>query len=290
MFVYKIKNNINGKLYVGKTSKTLDARLRVHVQHTCETHYRKQLITKAIRKYGVESFEMTVLEECVDNDTASNREKFWIKELDTKNRLVGYNMTDGGEGTPGRIVTDETRQKLKNRVFSDETRQKMSASAKKKIISEEVRIRKSLKQSASIAGNKNPFFGKDWGRKGPLSEETKTKLSAAHRGKILSDEHKSRIRAAMKKVDRSIIGSNKGKVWPIFGYVNEELTYVYDGFDSASRSLNVEIKKLRVMTQQKIEASGILLKKGNRMSREDVEMLREKLEVERSGGYSHGLA
>ena len=101
MLIYLIRNKTNNKIYIGKTSKTLEERWKIHVQHSCESHFRKQLITKAIRKYGKDYFELSVLEICEDNNTLSVKERFWIAELKSRDPKVGYNLTDGGEGTPG---------------------------------------------------------------------------------------------------------------------------------------------------------------------------------------------
>lgn len=50
-----------------------------------------------MRKYGIENFDFTIVEECKDEEM-SEREIFWIKALDTYiSNGKGYNMTHGGE-------------------------------------------------------------------------------------------------------------------------------------------------------------------------------------------------
>jgi len=73
------------------------------------------------------------------------------------------NLTDGGEGTTGRVVSEESRKKhsrsMKGRSKSPEHRQKISATLK--------------------------------GR--PLRAETRARMSAARRGRALSGEHRAAI-------------------------------------------------------------------------------------------------
>jgi group I intron endonuclease len=84
--IYKITNNINGKVYIGK-AKTNNHR-----------YYGSGLkITAAIKKYGKSNFTKTILEEC-DERFAGEREKYWISKLNSTNDSVGYNISLGGEG------------------------------------------------------------------------------------------------------------------------------------------------------------------------------------------------
>ncbi len=102
--IYKISNDINSKLYIGKTTKPVEVRFKQH-------KYSKSAIGNAIRKYGIEHFKVEVLEECDTLEQLNEREIFWIKELNTK-YPNGYNLTDGGEGAvnPSQITRDKISQ------------------------------------------------------------------------------------------------------------------------------------------------------------------------------------
>ena len=95
MKVYKLRNLINNKLYVGKTEKTLEIRLDRHLKKS--KYKENRPLYNAFRKYGFENFVITLIEECSSKEQLKQRESFWIKEL---NSLVpnGYNLTEGGEG------------------------------------------------------------------------------------------------------------------------------------------------------------------------------------------------
>ena len=59
------------------------------------------MIHKAMRKYGIENFSISLLEEVEDN-LLEEREQYWIKEKNTcilEPDGYGYNLTFGGEGS-----------------------------------------------------------------------------------------------------------------------------------------------------------------------------------------------
>ena len=101
MIVYKITNLLNGKIYVGQTTQTLEARMLQH-----KYHHKGLYIDRAIYKYGFENFHSEILEECNTQDELNEREKFWIAKLNSKVPF-GYNQTDGGRGHSGYIPTLE---------------------------------------------------------------------------------------------------------------------------------------------------------------------------------------
>ena len=88
MFIYKITNKLNGKIYVGQTTRNPIERFKEH-------KHADSIIGKAIRKYGTENFEIDILDECETFDELNECEMFWIAELNCK-VPNGYNVTDGG--------------------------------------------------------------------------------------------------------------------------------------------------------------------------------------------------
>ena len=88
MFIYKIINLINGKLYVGQTKFSVEKRFKEHAK-------ADSLIGRAIRKYGIENFKLEIIEICKTFTELNEREIFWIKELNCK-VPNGYNISDGG--------------------------------------------------------------------------------------------------------------------------------------------------------------------------------------------------
>lgn len=85
--VYKITNNLNGKVYVGQTIRPVKERFRGHINGSL-------FVDKQIQKYGVKNFSLEVLEECETTQQLREREIFWMVEL---NSIYpnGYNLNDG---------------------------------------------------------------------------------------------------------------------------------------------------------------------------------------------------
>lgn len=97
MVVYKITNTQNSKCYVGITSRGISCRFKEHIE--AATMGKNFKLSKAIRKYGQDVFEIELLEECDTKEHAAQQEQHWISTLDSYSN--GYNMTFGGEGISG---------------------------------------------------------------------------------------------------------------------------------------------------------------------------------------------
>lgn len=91
MIIYQITNIITKDFYIGKT-KNPEQRFYRH-KYNAINNKSQAYIYRAMRKYGVENFEFTVLERVQFSEFLNEREIFWISELKPK-----YNMTKGGDG------------------------------------------------------------------------------------------------------------------------------------------------------------------------------------------------
>jgi group I intron endonuclease len=95
--IYKTTNITNGKIYVGKDKNNNPNYLGSGV-----------ILEQAIEKYGRQSFQKEVLEEC--NDTiVDSREIYWIAKLNSTDNKIGYNITSGGTG--GDTTTNHPNKK-----------------------------------------------------------------------------------------------------------------------------------------------------------------------------------
>lgn len=101
MLVYSITNKVNGKLYIGMTSRTLEERWKAH----CSSARNGSIFRfhSAIRKYGETAFIPKLLFDNLDIDQCRKVEEQMIIEHNTI--AIGYNAKPGGCG--GWIVPDE---------------------------------------------------------------------------------------------------------------------------------------------------------------------------------------
>lgn len=90
MVIYKIENLINGKLYVGQTSRSIESRFLDHSKGD-------MIIGRAIKKYGIQSFKISVIDNATDKQVLNEKEKYWIKQLNSLSPN-GYNISIGGTG------------------------------------------------------------------------------------------------------------------------------------------------------------------------------------------------
>lgn len=92
--IYLIKNIINNKYYVGKTSFTIESRFNQHIVDSKK--YKDRPLYRAFAKYGIHNFIISEIEQ-VSESEENDREIFWIKYYNSYGK-TGYNATIGGEG------------------------------------------------------------------------------------------------------------------------------------------------------------------------------------------------
>lgn len=169
MIVYLARNRVNGKGYVGKTKRSLDQRVKEH--HAAAEKGSDLAFHRALRKHGFGSFEWSTLMELSDFTDIGEaeayldvREREFIRLFETFGPK-GYNLTEGGDGVKGLVHSAETRARM----------------------------------SEARRGEKNHNFGKNWGRQGPHTEETKRKLSEANMGSHHTEEARKKISEALRQ-------------------------------------------------------------------------------------------
>lgn len=94
-YIYKIINNINDKIYIGKTLDTIEHRWTRHLSDMNKRAYEKRPLYNAMRKYGSNHFRIEEI-ECCKEDIVNERECYWIEYYNSFKH--GYNATKGGDG------------------------------------------------------------------------------------------------------------------------------------------------------------------------------------------------
>lgn len=171
--IYLITNLVNGKKYVGYTSKGYKKRYKSHIKEANENKTNRY-ICQAIRKYGEENFSVELLEKVETHEDAKKREQYYIKIFNTfvqSKGNWGYNGTKGGDGANGVKYPKEIRLKISER------------------------------QKGKWVGEKNPNFGKGYLMRGNKhflygkqhSDSTKTKIGKANKGKFAGTKNAAAI-------------------------------------------------------------------------------------------------
>jgi len=84
--IYKITNKLNDDFYIGQTIN-LKQRWSQHKSYVKKEDMSHYHLYRAIRKYGIENFEIDIIEEVKDTSLLTEREQYWYLKLEPK-----YNM------------------------------------------------------------------------------------------------------------------------------------------------------------------------------------------------------
>lgn len=187
--VYRHKNIVTGKSYIGMTSRHIKVRIGYNGNGYLKKRHAK--FSNAIRKYGWESFETTILESNICESEIDSREIYWINHYNSYSD--GYNSTTGGKQGKGHIAWNKGIKNPYSKSTIDSIRQSLLGFKHTKETNEN-RI-KTRKQNHKI-----------W-----HSEETKKKIGIANKGKQSwikggnhSDETILKIRKSQKNARRIV--------------------------------------------------------------------------------------
>ena len=192
MIIYKIENKINGKLYIGQTKNKVSDRIASHISNNWP-------IGHALRKYGLQSFVITIIDHADTKEILDEKEVYWIKFLDCK-IPKGYNVADGGSGASGYSHTEEHKRLLSERVSGAGNPMKNPETAEKVRLKslgrKQTKITKQKRSDSLIGKSKSVEHSQrisDALKGHKVSEETRNKISEGHKDRPLSEEHKRKI-------------------------------------------------------------------------------------------------
>lgn len=118
--IYKITNQINNKVYIGKTLKTIEERFSEHIKDSTRSLEEKRPLYRAFNKYGINNFTISLIEK-VKIEDLSSREQYWIQKYDSYSN--GYNATFGGDGKQLYDYQKIVQQYLSNKTVEELTKE-----------------------------------------------------------------------------------------------------------------------------------------------------------------------
>lgn len=234
-YVYQIKNEINGKIYIGK-----------HSTDNFDDNYFGSgfALKRAIKKYGIENFTKTIIDFCPNEEQALELESFivdkeFILRPDTYNLRMGgtgsilnYNK-ENRESTKGRItINNGERNTMIKRVDLDEyilqgwkigSCHKPNKSTREKLSKSSVNTKWMTKDDINKRVKSDCFekylqSGWVFGKRAVLSVEGREKISKANKGRVCSLKTRKKISEKQigKKVSEETIqrlkDSHKGQI------------------------------------------------------------------------------
>lgn len=159
--VYRIKNTLNGKCYIG-SSKNVHGRWRDHRKTLRNGCHHSILLQRAWNKHGEDNFKFSILEKC-EKSQLIEREQHYKDLYKSYDRKLGYDVCSVAGSTLGTTLTIEHKKKLSlahtGLKHSKETIDKISLASK---------------------GENNPMYGKRH------TVESKRKISINTRSGMLA--------------------------------------------------------------------------------------------------------
>ena len=116
MWIYKMTNIQNNKVYIGQTIRPIKDRFNRHMNdalhNIIDTHF-----ARAIRKYGKENFTIEEIDSANTQEELNQKERYWIQYYNSVKD--GYNETDAifkCGGNTYQSKTEKEMEVIKNKI------------------------------------------------------------------------------------------------------------------------------------------------------------------------------
>ena len=242
-YIYRILNKLTKKCYIGET-KCIDVSRRWN-QHkqTIEINKGCPALRDAVKKYGIDNFEFSVLIICFDDQ----RFKYEIEYIKKYNSVVpnGYNITNGGEGGgfQGKTHTEEAKNDIKNKLkqkYIDNPDLKKQLSERNKIVMSNPEVREKIK---------NGILNSE-----KMKKMIEDKRIGNYKQNKHTEERKNKISESLKKynANNNII---KIKQYDMDNNLLNEFTSISD----ASRKTSIQRKIISLYLRGKTNIAGVFI-------------------------------
>jgi hypothetical protein len=259
MIIYKIKNKVNGKIYIGQDKNNNPNYLG-----------SGKKIKRAVKKYGKENFIKEIIEECVDENHMNEREVYWIMFYNSQDRKIGYNISEGGKEGDRKIGQDifkngvydywvekygkeeaDNRKKQKIEKIIKHNKENGSDLVKKgryylwlKKYGKKIADKKHLEWRKKISEYQQHKLESGWKH----SEEAKEKIRLSSKGRKLSEETKNKMRKPkpkgfsekLSKIKKGIsTGPSKKRIQVEQFDLMGNFIYLWDSIGQAEKELKI---------------------------------------------------
>jgi len=245
-YIYCIKNKTTKKSYIGE-SKGKDVKWRWNEhKKTIEKNKGCPALRDAVKKYGIENFEFSIIIICFD-DERFKYEKEYIKKY---NSVVpnGYNITNGGEGGgfQGKTHTEQMKTDLRNKSkqkYIDNPELRKQISERNKIMMSNPEVREKIKNGL--------LNSEKW--KKVIEEKRIGNYKQIKHG----EEAKNKISESLKKYYASNVQIDNKLGTKIKQYdIDNNLLYEYISISEASRKTSVPKSSISVHLKDNTKTGG----------------------------------
>lgn len=265
MIIYRVINTKNGKIYIGQTIRDLKTRKSEHLRSAANLKWFKHpgLFHVAISEDGSGAFEWEELEICTSLDHLNEREKFYIKLL---NSLApdGYNQTIGG--AVDESMSEEVRRKISDSMVAlhKDAAYKAKIYPKLKGLvppnkgtqmteAQKLKVGAARKAAYETPGYINPNLGQK------RTEEQVANIRAGQIGKMVcgdkwkavhKDQYTPEVRAKMRAKKLGKKPANTKKI------LCEETGQIFNGLTDASNALDINRQSIYLQIKGSIKSAG----------------------------------
>lgn len=213
MYIYKITNIINNKLYIGLTRQS-NPIMRWYRHISNARLGIDGSLYNAIRKYGEDKFIFDLLIQTKSEEDLNYFEKYFIEFFKTTNKKFGYNLKTGGANP---TLNEESRKKLSNTIKEQ--------------------FKNGRKSSSPFFKGMIPWNKGTIGVQPPrvIPKEERIAISKRLTGRRLSEETKSKLSVAQSEFQKNNMNKQAKSV------ICLETNEIFNSAANASRKFNFPI-------------------------------------------------
>ena len=93
MYIYKITNNVNNKVYIGQTIQS-NAKMRWYSHCDYARKGKKSYLYDSMRKHGIDQFRWEIIDQATTLEELNTKEQHWLEHY--KSLGIVYNNREAG--------------------------------------------------------------------------------------------------------------------------------------------------------------------------------------------------
>lgn len=93
MYIYKITNNVNNKVYIGQTIQS-DAKMRWYSHCDYARKGKKSYLYDSMRKHGIDQFHWEIIDQATTLEELNTKEQHWLEHY--RSLGIVYNNREAG--------------------------------------------------------------------------------------------------------------------------------------------------------------------------------------------------